>query len=129
MAFARASSIEVESYRDMKGSHSTFLYYFQFKTCFFRSFTHNSPAKQLTFHHVPQKQRSSSIRTYPIIAQDEHKAIFHVCELYSTNQITFCQIRLRSIKCHFLSNNLHVITYSNRIANPTKNDSYGTKCH
>ena len=30
----------------------------------------------------------------------------------------FCQIRLRSITCHFLVNNLHLITYSNRIIQP-----------
>ena len=33
----------------------------------------------------------------------------------STNQILFCHIGLRSITCHFLVNNLHFITYSNRI--------------
>ena len=33
----------------------------------------------------------------------------------STNQIPFCHIGLRSITCHFLVNNLHFITYSNRI--------------
>ena len=36
-------------------------------------------------------------------------------ELYSTNQIPFRQIRLRSITCHFLINKLRLITYSNRV--------------
>ena len=57
----------------------------------------------------------SPFRTYPIIAPNEHWAIFHVLELYSTNQIPFCQLRLCSISCHFPVNKLHWITYSNRI--------------
>ena len=36
-------------------------------------------------------------------------------ELCSSIQIPFCQIRLRSITCHFPVKNLHLITYSNRI--------------
>ena len=34
VAFTRASSIEVEIYWDMKGSHSIFLYYFKLKHVF-----------------------------------------------------------------------------------------------
>ena len=36
-------------------------------------------------------------------------------ELYSTDQIPLCLIRLFSITSYFLVNNLHFITYSNRI--------------
>ena len=59
-------------------------------TCCYRSTTHNANAKQLIFHHVPWKQRPKFIRTYPIQALHEHQAIFHVLELYSTNQIHIC---------------------------------------
>ena len=55
-----------------------------------------------------------------IIALSEHWAIFHLLELYSTNQIPFCQIRLRSISCHFPVNKLHLITYSYRIVQLTE---------
>ena len=34
-------------------------------------------------------------------------------ESYSTNQIPFCHIRLYSITCYFLVNNLHFIRYPN----------------
>ena len=36
-------------------------------------------------------------------------------ELYSTDQIPLCLIRIFSITSYFLVNNLHFITYSNRI--------------
>ena len=55
-----------------------------------------------------------------IIALSEHWAIFHLLELYSTNQIPLCQIRLRSISCNFPVNKLHLITYSYRIVQPTE---------
>ena len=61
MTFARASSIKVEMYRDMKSTHLNF----QVKTCLFRSFTHNARAKQLTFHRVPRKQRPKSNQNIP----------------------------------------------------------------
>ena len=112
VAFARASSIKVEIYWHKKGLHH--LYHFKVRTCFFRSFTHSSHAKQLTFHHVPRKQRPKSNRNI----SNHCTAIFHVLELYSSNQISFCQIRLRSNACHFLVNNLHLITYSYRIVQP-----------
>ena len=48
----------------------------------------------------------------------DHYAIFHVRKLYSTNQISFCHISLRSIACHFLVHNLRFITYSNRNVQP-----------
>ena len=57
----------------------------------------------------------SPIRTYLIIALHEHQVIFHVLQLYSINQIPFCYIKCCSITCHFLVNNWHFITYSNRI--------------
>ena len=112
VAFARASSIKVEIYWHKKGSHH--LYHFKARTCFFRSFTHSSHAKQLTFHHVPRKQRPKSNKNI----SNHCTAIFHVLELYSSNQIPFCQIRLRSNACHFLVNKLHLITYSYRIVQP-----------
>ena len=112
VAFARASSIKVEIYWHKKASHH--LYHFKVRTCFFRSFTHSSHAKQLTFHHVPRKQRPKSNKNI----SNHCTAIFHVLKLYSSNQIPFCQIRLRSNACHFLVNNLHLITYSYRIVQP-----------
>ena len=73
VAFARASSSEVEIYRDKKGSLLLLLHnFFKSKTCFFHSFSHNAHAKQRTFHHVLWKQRLRPIRTYPIIALHEH---------------------------------------------------------
>ena len=85
---------------------------------FFRPHSHNSHVKQLAFHHVLRKHAQSPIGTYPIIALHEQQEIFYVPELYSTNQIPFSHIRLRSITCHFLVNNLNVITYSNRFIQP-----------
>ena len=47
-------------------------------------------------------------------------------ELYSTNQIPFCHIRLCSTTCHFLVNNLHLITYSNHIIQHHRKNSFIT---
>ena len=72
----------------------------------------------------------SPIRTYLIIALHEHQAIFHVLQLYSTNQIPFFYIRCCSITCHFLVNNWHFITYSNCIVQSHwKKNSHGIKCY
>ena len=62
----------------------------------------------ITYH---ENNVQSPFRTYPIIALHEHWAIFHAPELYSTQQIPFCQIILRSIARHSPVNNLHFITY------------------
>ena len=55
LAFAGASSSQAGIYRNMK-SNERFafisLYNFQVKICFFRFFSHNAHAKQLTFHHI-----------------------------------------------------------------------------
>ena len=55
----------VDIYRDMKGSHLTFCVISKWKTCLFRSFTHNAHAKQLTFQYVPWKQRPRSNKNIP----------------------------------------------------------------
>ena len=68
--------------------------------------------------HQVHTIKTKYIRTYLITTLYEHKAIFHVLELYSINQIPLCQIGLRSITCHFLLNNLHLIMYSNSILQP-----------
>ena len=75
-------------------------------------------AKQLIFQHVPWKQHPKSNEKTPNLVLHEHYAIFYVFELYSTNQIRFCQIKLCSIICHFLVNKLYLITYSNFIVEP-----------
>ena len=70
----------------------------------------------VTFYHVLWKQ--PLIRICIIIALHDREAIFHVIELFSTNQIPFHQMRLRSMTCHFRVNKLesvHLITDSNRI--------------
>ena len=103
---------KVEIYQDMVGSHLTFCIIFKLKHVF--SFLllmihmlNNSHSIEYHGNNV-----QNPIRTYPIIARHEHYAIFHVLELYSTNQIPLCPFRLCSIMCHFLVNNLHFITYS-----------------
>ena len=50
----------------------------------------------------------------------EHWAIFHVLELYSTNQILSCHIGLCSIPPHFLVINLHFISILTALSNPTE---------
>ena len=73
VAFAKPPSIKVEICRDMKGSHLTKRIIFKLKSdFFFRSFSYNAPAKQLTFHHKLENNVQSPIRTYPIIALNEH---------------------------------------------------------
>ena len=51
----------------------------------------------------------SSIKTYLITTLHECPAIFHMLDLYSPNQVLFSTL-----------NNLHFITYSNRIIQPLK---------
>ena len=97
----------------MKGSHH--FYHSKVKTCFSSPLlTTNMPINlhSITYH---ENNVRSPIRTYPIIALHGQCLIFHMLELYSTNQIPFRQIRLRSITCHFLINKLRLITYSNRV--------------
>ena len=104
--------LKVEIYQDMVGSHLTFCIIFKLKHVF--SFLllmiHMLNNSHSIKYHGNNVQ--SPIRTYPIIALHEHCVIFHVLELYSTNQIPLCPFRLCSIMCHFLVNNLHFITYS-----------------
>ena len=119
MALFKASSIEVGIYRDIKRSHLAFRINFKLKSVFFPLlfFTTHTP-NNLHFIRYQENNVQSPIRTYPIIELHEHKAILYVLELYSANQIPFCHIGLRSITCHFLVNNLRVITYSKRIIQP-----------
>ena len=107
------------------------IYNFLVKKCFFHSFSHNVHAKQLTLYSITYYENNvqSPIRTHPIIALCEHQAIFHMLELYSTDQIPFCHIRLCSTTCHFLVNNLHLITYSNHIIQHHRKNSHRTKCY
>ena len=114
--------LKVEIYQDMEGSHLTFCTIFKLKYVF--SFL-------LLMMHMPNNSHSikyhgnnvqSTIRTYPIIALHEYCVIFHVLELYSTNQIPLCTFRLCSIMCHFLVNNLHFITYSKCIFQPPEKE-------
>lgn len=62
------------------------------------------------FRHQPYTMKSQ-IRTYIVTALHECQAIFHMLDLYSTNQVLFLHNRLYTIPCHFLVNNLHCITY------------------
>ena len=85
---------------------------------FFHSFTDNSHAKWLAFHHVPWKQCPKSNQNIPNHCTTCMLGNFHMLELYSTNQIPVTLIRLCSIMCHFLVNNQHLITFSNHIVQP-----------
>ena len=117
VAFARASSIKVEIYWHKKKVRiiCTILKLERvFSAPLLIAHTPNS-LHSITYH---ENNVQSPIRIYLIIALHEHWAIFHVLELYSSNQIPFCQIRLRSNACHFLVNKLHLITYSYRIVQP-----------
>ena len=99
---------------------SPFCIIFKLKRVFSALLLTTHPSNNL--HSITYHENSvqSPIKTCPIIALHEHWEIFHRLELYINNQIPFCQIRLRSITCHFLVNNLHLITYSNRIFQPTE---------
>ena len=77
------------------------------KTCFFPLLYSTYTPNNLYPTSYHENNVQSPIRTYPIIALHENSAIFHELELYSTNQIPFCQIRLRSISCHFHVNRVH----------------------
>ena len=61
VAFARASSSKVKIYCNMKGLHLILLL-FNIFSC---SFSHNTHAKQLTFHHVLWKQCPKSNQNIP----------------------------------------------------------------
>ena len=94
-----------------------YFYYiiFKVKTCFFAPFLTTHTPNNVHFITYYENNVQSPIRTYSIIALHEHEQeIFHVLELYSTNQIPFCHIKLRSLTCHFLVDNLHFISYSIR---------------
>ena len=88
---------------------------FSDKTCFSAPFLTMHTPNNLNSITYCENIIQSPITTYPIIALHEHEAIVHLLEMYSTNQISFCHIRPRHITCHFLVDNLHFITYSNRI--------------
>ena len=65
---------------------------------------------------MKKKHVQSPIRTYTILALYEHKAIFHVLELYSTNQIPFCQIGLRCVQSRIIT----------ALSNPAEKNSHGS---
>ena len=109
-------------YQDMEGSHLTFSIILKLKYVF--SFL-------LLMMHMPNNSHSikyhgnnvqSTIRTYTIIALHEYCVIFHVLELYSTNQIPLRPFKLCSIMWRFLVNNLRFITYSKCIFQPPEKE-------
>ena len=117
VAFTSALQIKVEIYQDMKSSHLTFCIILKLKHPFsspLLTTQMSNNSHSITYH----ENVWSPIRTFPIIALDGHWVIFHMLELYSTNQIPFYPIRLCSITSHFLVNNLHFIIYSNHIFKP-----------
>ena len=113
MAFARASSSKVEIYLII----CIICVIFKLKRVIPLLYSQLTRPLNNLLHQV-HTIKTKYIRTYLITTLYEHKAIFHVLELYSTNQIPLCQIGLRSITCHFLLNNLHLIMYSNSILQP-----------
>ena len=126
-AFARASSSEVEIYRDMiiwKVRIYFLLYHFWIKTRSSAPFLTTHTPNNLYCITKHENDVQSPVKTYPIIALHEHEAIFHVLGLYSTDQIPFFRIRDRSITCAFLTNNLHSIPYSNSITRTKLTFSY-----
>ena len=82
--------LKVEIYQDMVGSHLTFCIIFKLKHVF--SFLllmiHMLNNSHSIKYHGNNVQ--NPIRTYPIIAR--HYAIFHVLELYFTNQFHFAPL-------------------------------------
>ena len=63
MAFARASSIEVEIYRDMKGLHSSFCIIFKFKGVLSAPFLTTHTPNNL----LPSRTMKKNAQTFPII--------------------------------------------------------------
>ena len=116
MVVARASSIKVEIYLDMKGSHLTFLYLLSQKGVFSAPLLTTQTNQTI---YIPSLTMKATAKVQSEHTKSLHymniRQLFHMLQLYSTSQIPFCQIRLRSIACHFLVNNLHLITYSNCI--------------
>ena len=112
VAFARASSIKVEIIGIWRVHIICII--FKLKLAF-------SAPLLTTYTQRPSrtiKKPPKSDQNIPIHCTTWTLAIFHALELYSTNQILFCQLRLRSITCYFLVNNLHFIAYSDRIVRP-----------
>ena len=103
---------------------SPFCIIFKLKRVYSALLLTTHPPNNLHFITYHENSVQSPIKTCPIIAPHKYWEIFHRLELYINNQIPFCQIRLRSITCHFLVNNLHLITYSNRIFQPTEKNSH-----
>ena len=104
------------------------LYHFWIKTRSSAPFLTTHTPNNLYCITKHENDVQSPVKTYPIIALHEHEAIFHVLELYSTDQILFFRIRDRSITCAFLTNNLHSIPYSNSITRTKLTFSYPIVC-
>ena len=68
----------------------------------------------------------SPIKTYPITALKW--ILGSLSRAWFVFEIPFCQIRLRFISCHFHVKVLHLITYSNHIAQLHGKNSHVTKC-
>ena len=94
-----------------------FLYHFKVKTCFFCSFTRNSHAYQLTFHHALWKQHPKSNQNIP-----NHyitiRQFFMCLNCIPPIKFYFTKLDFCSIMCRFLVNNLHLIRYYNHIVQP-----------
>ena len=90
-----------------KGSHLTFFIIWKLKRVFSAPLlTTHTPNNwySITYHETNVQ---SPIRTYPIIALNEHQAILHLLELYSINQIHFATLAFAP-QCPTLLKKIHM---------------------
>ena len=80
---------------------------------------HHSPLKELAFHHVLWKQRLKSNQNIPNHCTSWTSGNFSRAWIVSPIKFHIAKLD-RFITCHFLVNNSHLITYSNRIVLPTE---------
>ena len=96
----------VDQGRDLSGLERVafnFLNHFQVKTFFFRFFTHNAHAKHLIFRPKSNQNIPNHCTTWTL-------GNFSRAWIVFTNQIPFCLLRIRSVTCYFLVNNLYFCT-------------------
>ena len=106
----------VDQGRDLSGLERVafnFLNHFQVKTFFFCFFTHNAHAKHLIFRPKSNQNIPNHCTTWTL-------GNFSRAWIVFTNQIPFCLLRIRSVTCYFLVNNLYFITYSTRTVQPQR---------
>ena len=103
---------------------NTFIVSFVFSKSFAHVFCDWCSDKVLEFFWKPDAkwvENEISSEEFSLVAEKAVRQYFNslfrilLFELYSTDQIPLCLIRLFSITSYFLVNNLHFITYSNRI--------------